>query len=66
MAAHDGPVVLVSAVFTSLVRQSDDPPASILFGSLGSRMNGAMKFALVNVSVRQYGAALQVPTLFTP
>jgi hypothetical protein len=29
-----------------LLRQRLDPPASIEFGSLGSRMNGAIQFAL--------------------
>src|SRR5262249_32276561 len=39
IAAH------VAAVRTSLFTQSEAPPASMRFGSLGSRMNGATKFA---------------------
>src|SRR5262249_9594809 len=42
IAAHDGPLVGVFGVFASFVRQSERPPPSSLFGSFGSRMNGAM------------------------
>src|SRR5215831_2780231 len=37
--------VHVAAVRTSLLTQSEAPPASIRFESLGSRMNGATKLA---------------------
>src|SRR5262245_39217240 len=46
MLAHDGPVVAVFAVLTSVVRHSCPPPASMVLELLGSRMNGAMKFAV--------------------
>src|SRR5262245_63586082 len=39
IAAH------VAVVRTSLLTQSEAPPASMRFGSFGSRMNGATKFA---------------------
>ncbi len=70
IAAHVGPVVDVSAVVASLVRQSDRPPASSRRELFGSRMNGAMKLALAarvlvleHTSVIEYGAALHVEPL---
>src|SRR6185436_14379668 len=67
MFAHCGPVVEVFAALTSLLRHSDAPPASIVFALLGSRMNGAMKFALpVHASSIRYGATLLQLRLLLP